>query len=105
MKSTITKSPTGHSGAESLPIVGNVSMYIETSSNYHGCDNIFVKFERTDIIKISNFTFYYNRYSKVADDFKKSMGSILIQLLVEDNTWNTLYTKPKNSQYSNSSTD
>ena len=74
-------------------------MYIETSSNYHGSDNIFVKFERTDIIKISNFTFYYNRYSILTD------SRFQIQLLLEDNTWNTHYTIPKNSQYSNSSTD
>ena len=80
-------------------------MYIETSSNYHGSDNIFVKFERTDIIKISNFTFYYNRYSILTDNSKKSKGRFQIQLLLEDNTWNTHYTIPKNSQYSNSSTD
>ena len=33
------------------------------------------------------------------------MGRFRIQLILEDNVWNTQYTLPKNSQYSNSSTD
>ena len=33
------------------------------------------------------------------------MGRLRIQLLLEDNTWSTQYTIPKNEQYSNSSTD
>ena len=33
------------------------------------------------------------------------MGRFRIQPLLEDNTRNTQYTIPKNSQYSNSSTD
>ena len=56
MKSTKTNSPTGYSGAESLPPIGNSFMYIETSSNNHG-NNVFVSFERTDLIQISNITF------------------------------------------------
>ena len=36
IKSTKTNSPTGYSGAESLPHIGNSFMYIETSSNIHG---------------------------------------------------------------------
>ena len=62
IKSTKTNSSTGCSGAESLPPIGNSFMYIETSSNNHG-NNVFVSFERTDIIQISNITFYYNRFS------------------------------------------
>ena len=33
------------------------------------------------------------------------MGTFRIHLLLEDITWSTQYTMPKNSQYSNSSTD
>ena len=50
IKSTKTNSPTGYLGATSLPPIGNSFMYIETSSNNHG-KNVFVSFERTDIIQ------------------------------------------------------
>ena len=79
-------------------------MYIETSSNNHGRERVFVSFERTDIIQISNITFYYNRYSISTNDSLKSMGRFRIQLLLEYNTWSTWYNIPKNDQYSNSST-
>ena len=42
IKSTKTNSPTGYSGATSLPPIGNSFMYIETSGNNSGNDNIFV---------------------------------------------------------------
>ena len=58
-KSTKTISPTGYSGATSLPPIGNSFRYIETSSNNHG-NNVFVSFERTDNIQITNITFCYN---------------------------------------------
>ena len=95
IKSTKTNSPTGHSGATSLPPIGTAFMYIETSSNNHG-NNVFVSWERTDIIQISNITFYYNRFSILTNDSKKSMGSFRVQLLLEDNTWSTRYNIPKN---------
>ena len=57
IKSTKTDSPTGYSGAESLPPIGNSFMYVETSSNNHG-KNVFVTFERTDFIQIIIITFY-----------------------------------------------
>ena len=79
-------------------------MYIETSSNNHG-DDVFVSWERTDIIQISNITFYYNRFSILNNDSKKSMGRFRIELLLEDNTWSTRYNIPKNDRYSNTSTD
>ena len=79
-------------------------MYIETSSNNHG-NKIFVIFERTDIIQITNIIFYYNRYSILTGDSLKSMGRFRIQLLLEDNTWSTQYTIAKNTQYSDTSTD
>ena len=104
IKSTKTNSPTGYSGSTSLPPVGNSFMYIETSSNNHG-DDVFVSWERTDIIQISNIKFYYNRFSILPNDSKKSMGRFRIELLLEDNTWTTRYNIPKNDRYSNSSTE
>ena len=103
IKSTKTNSLTGYSGATSLPPIGTAFMYIETSSNNHG-DDVFVSWERTDIIQISNITFYYNRFSILTNDFKKSMGRFRIELLLEDNTWSTRYNIPKNDRYSDSST-
>ena len=44
-----TNSPTSDSGATSLPPFGFASMYVETSSNKHGPERMFVSFERTDI--------------------------------------------------------
>ena len=57
IKSTKTNSPTGYSGAESLHPIDDAFMYIETSSNNHR-NNVFVIWERTDNIQISNITFY-----------------------------------------------
>ena len=104
IKSTKTNSPTGYSGAESLPPIGNSFMYIETSSNNHG-NNVFVSWERTDIIQISYITICYNRLSILTNDSKKSMGRFRIEFLLEDNTWSTRYNIPKNDRYSNNSTD
>ena len=64
-------------------------MYIETSSNNHGHEKVFVSWERTDIIQISNITFSYNRFSILTNDSIKSMGMFRNQLLLEDNTWST----------------
>ena len=101
IKSTKTNSPTGDSGATSLPPIDDSFMYIETSSNNNG-DNVFCSFERTDIIQISYITFYYNRFSARST---KSMGRSRIQLLLNDNTWSTRYNITKNDRYSDSSTD
>ena len=103
LKSTKTNSPTAYSGAESLPPIGNSFLYIETSSNNKG-DNVFCSFERTDIIQISNITFTYNNIPS-SDINLRGMARFRIQSLLEDNTWSTQHTIPKNSQYSNSSTD
>ena len=78
-------------------------MYIETSGGNHG-SNIFCSFERTDIIQISNITFYYNSYSILTDDSLKSMGRFQIHLLLEDDTWVTQKTIPKKSHFSDTST-
>ena len=104
INSTKTNSPTGFSGTELLPPIGNKFMYIETSSNNHG-SNVFVSWERTDIIQISNITLYYNRFSILTNDSKKSMGRFRIELLLKDNTWSTQYTIDKNTQYSDSESE
>ena len=104
IKSTKTNSPTGFSGATSLSPIGDAFMYIETSSNNHG-PNVFVSWEGTDIIQISNITFYYNRFSILTNDNLKSMGRFRIQLLLEDDTWSTQYTIDKNTQYSDSESE
>ena len=97
IKSTKTNSPTSDSGATSLPPVGSAFMYMETSSSNHGHNRVFVSWERTDIIQITNITFYYNRFSILTNDNLKAIGRFRIQLLLEDNTWST--------QYSDNSTD
>ena len=104
IKSTKTNSPTNFSGATSLPPIGISLMYIETSSNNHG-NNVFVSFERTDIIQISNITFYYNRFSILTNNSLKSVDRFRIQFLLEDKTWSTRYNIPKNDRYSDSSSD
>ena len=103
IKSTISNSPTGDSGATTLPPIGSAFMYIETSSHNHGL-NVSVSLERTDIIQITNISFYYNRFSS-SDTNLWSMRRFTIQLLLEDNTWSTQYTIAKNNQYSNNSTE
>ena len=62
LKSTKTNSPIGYVEATNLHPIFNSFMYIETSSNIHG-NNVFVSWERTDIIKTSTKTFYYNIFS------------------------------------------
>ena len=104
IKSTKTNSPTGFSRATSLSPIGDAFMYVETSSNNHG-SNVFVSWERTDIIQISNITFYYNRFSILTNDNLKNMGRFRVQLLLDDNTWSTQYTIDKNTHYSDSESE
>ena len=80
-------------------------MYIETSSVNHGHEGVFVSWKRTDIIQITNKTFYYKRFSNLTNGSIKSMGRFGIQLLLEDLTWSTRYNIPKNDRYSDTSTD
>ena len=102
-KSTKTHSPSSHSGAISLPPISSAFMYIDTTSNNQG-SNVFVSWERTDIIQITNITFYHNRFSILPDDNLKSMGRLRVHLLLEDITWSTEYTIPENGQFSDNST-
>ena len=95
---TKTQSPTSDSGATSLPPIGDSFMYIESSGGNHGYDHVFVSFEQTDIIQISNITFYYNRFSILTDDSLESIGGFRIQILLEDNTWSTRYNIPKSDR-------
>ena len=78
-------------------------MYSETSSKIHGND-VFVRFERTDIVQIRKITFNYNRFSTLTIDSLKAVGRFRIQLLLQDNAWSTRYSIPKNDRYSNTST-
>ena len=103
IKSTKTTTPTGNGGAGSLPPIGQNFMFVETSGANNNHERIFVSWERTDIIQITNISFYYNRFS-ISDPNLRSMRRFRIQLL-EDNIWVTQYTIPKNTQYSNTHTD
>ena len=102
--STKTTSPTSQSGATTLSPIGDSFLNIETSADNHGSD-VFVSWERTNIIQITNITFYYNRFSILTNNNLKAMGRFRVQLLLEDNTWSTRYNIPKNDHYSDSSTD
>ena len=107
IRSSKTNNPTDVSGATSLPLIGNAFMYFHVYSNeFKQYGNfVFVSFERTDIFQITNKSFYCNRFSILTSDSHKSMGRFRIQLLLEDNTWSSQYTVPKNDQYSDTSTD
>ena len=94
IKSTKTYSRTGSSGATSLPPIGNSFIYIETNSNEHGHDRVFVSWKKTDIIQKSNITFYYIRFSILNKNSEKSISRFRISLLLEDNSWSTRYNIP-----------
>ena len=66
LKSTRTSSSTSNSGASALAPIGNAFMYIVTSGNNNGAYT-YVTLARTDIIPITNVTFYYNRFSILTD--------------------------------------
>ena len=102
IRSTKTSSPTSNAGATVIPPIGNAFMYVETSSNNFG-ENVFCSWERTDIIQISNITFYYNRFSIEGDLI--AMGRFRIQVLTKDNVWLTKFNINKNEQFSDTSTD
>ena len=78
-------------------------MHIETSSNIHGNNIVFISFERTVYIQISNITFFCNRFSILSNDSLEAIGRFGIQLLLEDNTWSTRYNTAKDDRYSDTS--
>ena len=78
-------------------------MYIETSGNNNG-NYTYVKLIRTDIIQISNISFYYNRFSST-DESLRAMGRFSIDILLDNNTWTNKYIIQENTQFSNSSTE
>ena len=93
IKTTRSSSSTGDSGATQLPPIGNAFMYIETSWNNNG-ENVFCSWERTDLIHISNITFYYNRFSTSIESSRR-MGRFRIQLL-RNNAWeDNIYNRKK----------
>ena len=59
----------------------------------------------TDIIQISNITFYYNRHSILTHDHLKTIGCLIVQLLLSDDTWSTVSTIAKNDQHNITSTE
>ena len=102
IRSTKTSSSTANSGSNVIPPIGDSFMYIVTSGNNFG-ENVFCSWERTDIIQISNITFYYNRFSIQGD--LRAMGRFRIQILTKDNVWLTKFIINKNDQFSTLSTD
>ena len=103
IKSTKTNSSTDDSGATALPPIGNSFMYLETSGVNNG-NYTYVRLTRTDIIQITNISFYYNRYS-ISDENLRAMPRFRIQILLENDTWDNKYTIEKNTQFSNTSTE
>ena len=81
LKTTRTNSPTSQSGATVLHPIGDSFIYIETSGDNHG-DGVYISLERTDIIQITNITFYYNRFSIITNNNLKSMGRFRIHLFL-----------------------
>ena len=104
VKSMTTNFSTVDSGARDLPPIGDSSMYMETSPDNHG-NNVFVSFERTDLIQTTNIFFYCNRFAILTKDLLKSMARYTIKLLVEDFTRSMRCNKPKHDQYSDTSTE
>ena len=88
-KSAKTSFPTDNLGATTLPHIRGSFMYIVTSQNNSGSENVFLFFERTDIIQSINTSFYYNRVSSLTNDSLKSVGRFWTKLLLSDKTWST----------------
>ena len=98
VRATKSSSPTPNSGATSLHFIGDILEQAQITTV-----KIFsLAFKRTDIIPISNKTFYYN---KISAGKSKSKKRLRIQLLLDDNIWSTGYDTLKNDRYSNSSSD
>ena len=75
-------------------------MYVETSGDNYG-EKVFVSSEGTDIIQISNITFYQSPFS--AGNWK-SMGSFRIQITLPNGQWHSKIIIDENINYSDTST-
>ena len=104
-KSSKRRSPRSQPRATSSPPIVDSFMYIETSRNISCSKSAFVSFKCTDIIQMSNITFYHERFSISTNNSLPSLSRFKIQLLLADNIWSTAYNIPKNDRYSDSSTD
>ena len=93
IKSSKSHTPTPGTGVDRLPNIGTAFMFVESSMHNYGDD-----ISRTDIIQLSNITFYYNRYSDNQSEHR-AIGRFQIQLLIDNNNWSTIYTIPKNDNY------
>ena len=78
IKFTKTTSPTGNSGAGGVPPIGNSFMFNESSGANNNHERIFVSWEKTDILQITNITFCYKRFS-INDPNLRSMDRFRIQ--------------------------
>ena len=85
LRSTKTNSPTGKSGATNFSPIGHSFMSIETSADNHG-SNVYLSFERTDIIQMSNIKICCNGFWA---ESSKSIGSFRVQPLLVYNIWST----------------
>ena len=103
VKSTKTESSTADSGATALPPIGTSFMYLESSGVNNGAST-FLILTRTDIIQITNISFYYNRFS-ISDENLRAMPRFRVQILLENDEWENKYTIEKNTQYSETSTE
>ena len=86
-----------------IPLVGDSFMCIETRTGSNGNRKL-VSSERTDIVQITNFNFFYSRFSILSDFSIKSMGGFRVQLFLTDNTWSTRYKIPTKYRYSSTPT-
>ena len=94
IKSTKTISAAGLAGATTLPLIGDNFGFIEISATNSGKQDVFVSFQRTDIIQTSKISFYYNRIPILTNGSLKSMGASRKHFLIFDN-WETDYTIDK----------
>ena len=70
-------------------------MFIETSSRNSGVEIVLVSFGRTDINQLSNFSFRYNRFSSLNNNYSEAMEWYRVQFLLSDDKWSARKTITK----------
>ena len=100
-RATRTNSPTGNKEGTTLPPIGNNSMYNETSCKNFGV-NVFVSFQRTEIIQINDITFFRNRFSNPTKRLR-STGQFRFQLILASGQWFSEIITDKKTNYSTTS--